>query len=467
MNREKELAKNTIILSIGAFLSKLIATVTLPLITGCLTTAEYGTYDLIVTLVVLLLPAATLQIQSAAFRFLMTSRGDAHESKKIITNILSFTTVISLAAVSVLLILMKNYQEDVKFAIAAYFISDILLTAIRQIVRGLGDNLIFAFDAILNSIIMLFLTAVQLLVFKAGLFGVLFALAGSTIFSLAFLSIKEKIWHYFDIRLLSLSKIKELLNYSWPIVPNNLSGWVLLLSDRLVITTFIGVEANAVYAVANKIPNLILSFQTTFTLAWQENAALTVNDGDTKEYYSKMVSEITSLLVGVTGWLIAATPVLFFLLIRGNYSKAYYQMPILYMGVFCSFISSMIGGIYTAHMKTKSVGITTSLAAALNLIIDLLLVKKIGIYAGSVSTLISYLFLLIYRMIDVRRFQPIKYDLKKLAFGALIMMIMSALLYTKNTAANIINILIAAVFSYTFNKTYILSLLNKLKKFKH
>ena len=79
-------------------------------------------------------------------------------------------------------------------------------------------------------------------------------------------------------------------------VPNNLSNWVLSASDRLVITAVLGVEANAVYAVAGKIPNLLATLQGTFTLAWQENASISANDADAAEYYSNMFATLSRFL---------------------------------------------------------------------------------------------------------------------------------------------------------------------------
>ena len=88
MSREKDLVKNTVVLSVGKFLPKLCSFITLPVLTACLTKAEYGTYDLIATLIMLIIPIATLQIQSAAFRFLIDCRGDHDASSGIISNIL-------------------------------------------------------------------------------------------------------------------------------------------------------------------------------------------------------------------------------------------------------------------------------------------------------------------------------------------------------------------------------------------
>ena len=87
MSRKSNLAKSTLILSIGTFLPKLAGFITLPILTGYLTKEEYGTYDLITILVSLLLPQLTLQIKSAAFRFLLDVRENFEKQKEIVSNI--------------------------------------------------------------------------------------------------------------------------------------------------------------------------------------------------------------------------------------------------------------------------------------------------------------------------------------------------------------------------------------------
>ena len=68
MNREKSLLKNTIIITIGKVCTQMISFFLLPLYTGILSTEEYGTVDLLNTLVSLLLPIVTFQIEMAVFR---------------------------------------------------------------------------------------------------------------------------------------------------------------------------------------------------------------------------------------------------------------------------------------------------------------------------------------------------------------------------------------------------------------
>ena len=96
MSREGKLAQNTLILSIGTFLPKFAALVTLPILTGYLTKEEMGTYDLVTVLVSLILPSATLQIQTAAFRFLIDVRDDELQCRKIVTNIMVFIIPVSI-----------------------------------------------------------------------------------------------------------------------------------------------------------------------------------------------------------------------------------------------------------------------------------------------------------------------------------------------------------------------------------
>ena len=91
-------------------------------------------------------------------------------------------------------------------------------------------------------------------------------------------------------------------------------------------------------------------------------------------------------------------------------------------------------------------GITTIIAATINLVIDLLLVKKIGLFAASSSTLVSYLFLFVYRMFDVRKFQRIEYNYGRIILFVLVLVIMCVFCWMNRFALNILN----AVFGITF-----------------
>lgn len=464
MSREKELVKNTFILSIGRFLPKLISLITLPVLSGYLTKKEYGTYDLIATLVMLIIPIATLQIQSAAFRFLIDCRDNKGESADIISNIFVVTIPISLVASIIIQFFFAEWSIPIRILIALYFFLDTIHLTVAQIARGLGRNRAYSVGAIIVSVILMLTVVVLVYFLKTGLFGVAVALVLSQLGSTLYLIRKIRLFSYLSPQRISGKQIRELLAYSWPMVPNNLSAWILRLSDRLVITAFLGVEANAVYAIANKIPNMLSIGQSIMVMAWQENASIAAGDKDSEQYYAKMLDKVFDLMFGCTVLLIAATPVLFRILIRGDYADAYYQMPVLILAMFFYTMSSYFGGIYIAHKKTVNVGISTIVAAGINLTIDLAFVNVIGIWAGSISTLAAYSVLYIYRMLNCQKFQKVKVNyLKQLGLTA-IMVLMLISCFMRKSSLNIINIISAAVLFWIFNKEVALSGIQSLKK---
>lgn len=461
MSREGKLAKNTLIISIGTFLPKLASFITLPILTGYLTQVEYGTYDLITILVSLLLPAATLQIQTAAFRFLIDVRDNEIDIKEIITNITVFIAPTSLIALVVLYFCLFGHSVIIRLFICLYFLVDIVVNTTRQICRGLNNNLDYSISAILSALGKMVFAVICVRYLRLGLLGTVISLFVSSLFSLIYLLAKTKLYQYIDFRYFNMDKLKEMLKYSWPMVPNSMSAWIMRVSDRLVITIFMGVSANAMYSVANKIPSLLTLAQNTFTMAWQENASIVSKDKDASEYYSSMFRMMFDLMAGFFGLLIAATPVLFKILIRGNYADAYYQIPILFLGMFFLSISTFLGGIYVAYKESKSVGITTIVAATCNLILDLTTIKWIGLYAASGSTLMSYIFLFIYRIIDIQKIVRVKYNRKHIILVLILMVTESVLCFQQKRILNMINLIFGCAVFWVLNKSFVKIVLQK------
>lgn len=455
MSRETSLAKNTIIMSIGTVLPKIAMLITLPIITGMLTQAEYGTYDLITTLVSLFLPVATLQVQTAAFRFLIDCNEDKKKRDGVITNVIVFVVISSVISLTVLYLALFKLSPVIRIMICLYFFFDILFLTVAQVVRGLSQPKLYALCTSVQPIVNMLLVVVLVYFLDGGLEGALIAMAVSVIVALIIAVVKGHVLSKINLKLLSKKQLKEIIDYSWPMIPNSLSMWLLHFSDRLVLLKFIGIGATAVYGAANKIPSIYTLANSAFTLAWQENAAISSKDEDAAAYYGKMFDNILRILAGILAILIATTPLLFMILIQGDYGEAYGQMPVLLMAMFFSSISSFLGGIYVAHKRTKNVGGTTLIASAINLLVDLALVNYIGIYAASVSTLLSYMFLAFYRMKNVQKFQQIRYHYANMARYIAILIVMCILLWLDVWYLDVLNIVFAIVFAAFINRELI------------
>ena len=464
MSREKELVKNTFVLSLGKFLPKLTSFITLPILTAFLTKREYGTYDLITTLVMLVIPIATLQIQSAAFRFLIDCRGDREASSRIISNIFVVTIPISLIASIVIQFFFSAWDANIRLLIAVYFFVDTLYLTIAQITRGIGNNKAYSAAAIIVSVSAMPIIVALVYGLRIGLLGVIISMVVSQLISIIYLVAKIRLFSYLRADTISRRCVRELLAYSWPMVPNNLSTWILKLSDRLVITGFLGIEATALYAVANKIPNLLSIGQSIMVMAWQENASIASGDADADKYYSKMLDRAFCLMFGCTALLIAATPILFRILIRGDYSDAYYQMPVLILAMFFFVMSSYFGGIYIAHKKTVNVGVSTMVAAGINLAIDLAFVKLIGVWAGSISTLVAYMVLYVYRMFNCQRFQKMEVNYRKQIGLIALLCLLLASCFMRKTVLNVVNMAVAVIVFAVFNREATGAAVSSIKK---
>lgn len=164
---------------------------------------------------------------------------------------------------------------------------------------------------------------------------------------------------------------------------------------------------------------------------------------------------------------IAFTPILFKILIRGEYDAAYQQMSFLYIGMYFSCMAAFVGGIYVAHMKTKSVGITTLMAAVCNLVIDVATMKIIGLYAASISTLVAYALLFFFRLIDVQKFQPLEIKYSRLFAYLAIITAMSIMVAQRCLWLDLIDIIVGIVFAVTINinliKTIITGIFHRKK----
>ena len=292
--------------------------------------------------------------------------------------------------------------------------------------------------------------------------GALAAVTIAEFCSMMYLFIKGRIFTYIKWGKFDYKLLKELLMYSWPMVPNSLAQWVIHTSDRFVITGILGIAANAVYSVAYKIPSILSLAQTTFNMAWQENASISVGDEDASEYYSHMFRVLFDIISGMMSVLIGMTPVLFLIFVQGDYEEAYSQIPILFMGMFFLCLSTFWGGIFVAIKQTKAVGTTTVIAAVVNLTINLILIRVLGLYAASISSVLAYTIMCLIRVYKLNKFIEIHYDLKHIIIVIIILVCQCVMCFKNSIQFNILNVISGLTVCIVLN----LGLLKALFKIK-
>jgi len=460
MSREKQLVKNTGILALGKICTQFISFFLLPLYTSVLTTTEYGIVDLLNTYRTLLIPLIFFQMEQAVFRFLIDVRKDDNEKKRIIST--SFFTILVqvFLFVCVFLLACIFINNEYKYFLMLNIIATMFSNYFLQICRGFGDNITYSIGSLISGTCTIVLNVVFLVIFKFGAYGMLSATLIANILCILFVLIRERIFTYVSKNNYSNKIRKSLWKYSIPLIPNSLSWWIVNASDRTIISHFIGLSFNGVYSVSNKFSNVCITFFNIFNMTWSESASLHVNDEDSSKFFSSITNKSLKIFGSICLLIIAVMPFAFKYLITGkSYSHAYYQIPILLLGTFFNIFVAMLGSIYIAFKKSNEIAKTSILAAVINIGINVLLINKIGLYAASISTFLSYFVMSLYRYKDIQKLVKINIDKKMMMLFSIFCILLFITYYLRIRLLSFISLIIISLLTFILNKTIIFDLI--------
>lgn len=468
MNQKKQLVKNTMIIAIGKLSTQIISYILLPLYTSKLSPAEYGSYDFVCTVSLFLCPLITLLMEESMFRFLIdaTNKGEEKRiiSQTIIYTVLGVVVFVPLAIIA--LNLFSDYNGMFIFAFIMFVISNIFIGLSNALARGLSKIKLYSLSNFILGIGTIILNIIFIVFLKSGAEGLLWSNTIANIATAVTIFAMLKLWKY--IGKFNKKLMKEMVHYSAPLVPNSISWNIINMSDRIILTQMISSAANGIYAMASKFPNIINVVYGYFYTAWKESAARITKENNKEAYYNSIYHDTKRILFSVTICLIAIMPFAFPILINKTYNEAYVYIPIIMVSTYYSNLSSYYGGIFAAFKDTKIMGTTTLVAATINLVIDLILVKFMGIYAACFSTLIADLIVYYYRKNKLKKYIKLK-ELKTLG-PTLIMMFVCYAYYTKyllpmplHWTISVVSLIIAVAYSVANNYKIIKPIVNRIK----
>lgn len=458
MRRDIILIKNTLIILFGKVCTQLISYLLLPVYTTVLSTEEYGTVDLLITYVTLIAPVITLQFESAVFRFLIDARDNQSAESKIITNgvVCLFISVCGFCVVYG--ILSKYIMLEYAFPFILCVIANALISIFLQVARGLGDNIVYAVGSAISGIFTVFFNILFIVIYSFGVSGMMYATALSQIIGTLYIFAKLNIVKYIDFKKINLNQIREMSKYSLPLIPNSLSWWIISVSDRTLVSIFIGVDANGILAVATKFSTIVVNVFSIFNLSWTESVAVHINDEDGAEYISKITNQCFKMFASCGLVLIMGCSVFFKYLVGVNFLQAYNLIPLLVVGSILNVLQTLYGIIYIGLKDTKQVSKSSLMAAAINMLVDLMVIRYIGLYAAAVSTICAMLLLSIYRYIDVNRIIKIKISFSDIRYILLAYGLICIIYFWNNNMFNIIGLIASVFCCMIWNRSMIASI---------
>ncbi len=459
MNLKKELVKNTVIIAIGKLSAQVLSFLLLPLYTSKLSTAQYGEYDFLVTLSVFLAPIITLLMEDSMFRFLIDAI-DSSSRKKVVTQTVLYigigTTIFTIIAS--IIVGITKYQYGVLFIL--YIISIAFISLSNSLSRGLGQVKMYSLSNFILGISTILLNLFFILVLKIGIEGLLLSTIIANIATALVMFFKLKFFKYVDKNSIDKKLMIDMIRYSIPLVPNNLSWIIISMSDRLIINQFLGDSANGIYSIANKFPYILNTCYGFFSTAWKESAAKILKEKDKEEYYNSIYTDMKKFLFAIVICLISVMPFIFPIFINESFSEAYVYIPILVIAIYFSNISNFYGGIFSAYKNTKIMGTTTIMAAIINVVFNIALISTLKIYAAVISSLIANFIIYVYRRIVLKKYMNIK---KSKKLGPIIMIIISIVsYYSNNWIFQLFILILSILYSILINYHFIISLKTSL-----
>lgn len=427
MNKYKKLLKNIIYFFAGNMGSKILIFLLVPYYTNVLSTSEYGTADLISTTAMLIIPIITLSITEAVFRFSMDKTVN---SKELYSNGL-FITIFGNLIFIFLSKLLNTVNEISQFLIylQMLIIFDSLFNITAQFVRGKGYTGVYAISGVVQTCALISFNLLFLLVFKLGVKGYILSMILSYIVSILYITLKTKIYRF--IGLPNFKLLNYMLKYSIPMIPSSLSWWAMSSADKYILSSCVGLDANGIYLVAQKIPTILNVFITIFQQAWQISAIdESLNQkGDIKRFSEKIFTYLQMVLFIFASILILILKPLYSIWVNNSYFDAWECTPLLLLATVYSCMAQFMTTNYIVTKRTLGNLKVTMTGCLLNIVLNLIWVPKYGMLAAAFTTFLGYFTIFLMTRIDLKKTIAIEIKRGKLFLSTIIVLIQGISLY--------------------------------------
>lgn len=431
MDKYKKLASNTLIFAIGTFSSKILSFLLMPFVTRMMGTGDYGSADLIQQTVNVLIPVVTLQVNSAALRFSL----DRAKNKADV-----FTVGVRTTLIGFVIFLFFSYPISLitinDFNLGEYILLIILFVLVssfrqlcQQFVRGSGHVKLFAIDGIISTATTLLFTILFLGPFKWGVTGYIMAIIASDACSVIFFTVTAKLYRYVKPRVLEKSITAQMLKYCVPLIPTVILWWIINVSDRYMITYFVGSSANGLYTAASKIPNFVILFSQIFIDAWQLSA---VDEQENKEarahFFTKVFRVYSGGVFAVASGLILFCQFITKILVSDAFYDSWQYVPILIIATTYSCIVNFLASVYMAEKKSVMSLLTASSGAITNIVLNFVFIPIMGANGAALATVCAFLVVFVTRGLNTRKYIKINFKLPLMITETVILVGQSALI---------------------------------------
>lgn len=378
-------------------LFKLKGFVTIPIITYYLAPKDMGIYNLIIVTASLLMPLFYMNLGDGPVVYFVREKSKATIQdmyNTVVNSSLLFFTLYSI----IFIIIIINFFGDKQYL---YYSIPVIFS---MILFKLSSNIYVIFlkttTAVKSKFFVEMIGAVLtilLLVIGFSWDGMIYAVIASNI--VVGIYIYQLAKHEFPLRIFIQKKIlTNFLKISIPLLPVFFFSWVILSSDSYFLLHYKGENFVGKYAVIYGLSSVILILRMTLNFFWFPlSSKLWIEN---RENYKRVFGMIfTTLSIGLLmAVLIFELNSKVFMQIFARsieYRDSYVIMGTIALAFGMMVLITLLTGPLYSNKNTTSISVSYLAGAILNCALNFLLVPPYGIWGAAISTVVSYLLIIL------------------------------------------------------------------------
>ncbi|MBU3820689.1 oligosaccharide flippase family protein [Flavobacteriaceae bacterium XHP0103] len=456
MNVLKKFFKDTVIYGLATVLPRLMNFLLVPLHTDKLQTTSYSDNTTFYVYAAFFNVLLTYGMETAFFRFFNKSEQKGKVFSTVFISLIS-TTVLFLIGVLIFsqhLATWLNIAPKYLKILLGLLVLDTLVVAPFAYLRATGRPIKFAAIKISNILIYVilnyfFLWAIPYFQFNFLWFDntdlVYYIFVANLIASMVtFLLLLP---YFFKTKIkFSISILKQLLNYGWPIMVAGLAYVINDNFDKWILPYLLNKDINGAYSACYKIAMFMTIFIQAFRLGAEPFFFSHATKENAKETYALIMKFFviagSFMLVFIVSYLDFFKSIL---VKDASYWEAITIVPIVLLANLCLGIYFNLAIWYKLTDKTIYGMYFSVVGAIITIALNLILIEKIGFIAAAWATLAAYGSMMVLSYFFGQRHYPVPYNLKQILFYLVISIGLS--IVAINTNANYyINTVLVLVF---------------------
>jgi O-antigen/teichoic acid export membrane protein len=377
----------------------LLGFVSFPVFTRVFSVADYGTMALVLKIILLFTVVAKFGLQNSVQRFYAEDGAsqDLARSRKYYSTLffgsVAVAVGVTLLFVAGLLLTPQGFlSRELQYLL-------LLQPTLVGFLRAEGKTKTFNVVEVSVRAATVIFSCTLLLAWSRSLYVLFGTTLVVEVLAILLLSSYLQRRNLLDLAAVDWSYFKSAAIFSFPLIGYELASVILDSGDRILVRRFLGAEQLGYYSAAYNISTYVeeslmmpinLALFPIYMKIWVEKGK-----DETQQFLSRSLNNFLALAVAIVCIVFLTSRDVVVVLASRKFQDAHRLLPVLVIGLLIYAIHIFLNAALLIHRKTATMTALVVGACAANILLNLVLIPRIGILGAAIATLLSYLLLVI------------------------------------------------------------------------